>query len=206
MNHCAHFTNVNTNPTCFLKYKFIIAFFSFLVLHFLLLHNRVLSSKTSCSMSCPMYGHAIKTWSAVCSEAPHLQFGEGARLYLCMDEWNCPTPVRRRLSLTQVVQGKLIPTGLALVLGVKLWILEVFSHYSVFHLWFFLSEARMQVLQDYLKDSAELTQMGVWILVSFRKRLRIHLKTIQDMIRVQRSTLSQGECCSQSAKLAWLDA
>ena len=31
---------------------------------------------------------------------------------LCMDEWNRPTPVRRRLSLTQAARGKPIPTGL----------------------------------------------------------------------------------------------
>ena len=29
-------------------------------------------------------GHAVSTWSAVCSEAPHSQFGEGARPHLCM--------------------------------------------------------------------------------------------------------------------------
>ena len=27
-------------------------------------------------------------WSAVCSEAPHSQFGEGAAPHLYMDEWN----------------------------------------------------------------------------------------------------------------------
>ena len=51
-------------------------------------------------------GHAVRTWSAVCSEAPHSQFGEGARPHLCIDEWNRPTPVRRRLSLTQATRGK----------------------------------------------------------------------------------------------------
>ena len=45
-------------------------------------------------------GHAIRTWSTVCSEAPHSQFGEGARPHLCMDEWNRTTLFRRRLSLT----------------------------------------------------------------------------------------------------------
>ena len=30
-----------------------------------------------------------------------------------MDEWNRPTPVRRRLSLTQAARGKPIPTGRA---------------------------------------------------------------------------------------------
>ena len=44
--------------------------------------------QTSCSMWCPMYWHVIKTMSSVFSEAPHSQFGEGARPHLCMDEWN----------------------------------------------------------------------------------------------------------------------
>ena len=43
--------------------------------------------QTSCSMSLDRcIGHAVSTWSAVCSEAPHSQFGEGARPHLCMDE------------------------------------------------------------------------------------------------------------------------
>ena len=73
--------------------------------------------QTSCSMWCPM--DAVSTWSVVCSEAPHSQFGEGARPHLCMDEWNRPTPVRRRLSLNQATRGKPIPTSLALVSGTK---------------------------------------------------------------------------------------
>ena len=103
----------------------------------LLSQHRVLSSKTvrnhaPCGARC--IGHAVSTWSAVCSEAPHSQFGEGARLHLCMDEWNCSTPVRRRLSLTQAARGKLIPTGLASVRGTKAQSLQVPSQYSVFHL------------------------------------------------------------------------
>ena len=71
--------------------------------------HRVSSSKTvrpraPCGARC--IGHAVSTWSAVCSEALHSQFGEGARPHLCMNEWNRPTPVRRRLSLTQAARGK----------------------------------------------------------------------------------------------------
>ena len=103
----------------------------------LLTQHRVLSSKTvrpraPCGARC--IGHAVRTWSAVCSEAPHSQFGEGARPHLCMDEWNCPTPVRRRLSLTQAAWSKPIPTGLAPVPGTKARGLEAFSQYSAFHL------------------------------------------------------------------------
>ena len=57
--------------------------------------HRVSSSKTvrpPCGARC--IGHAVRTWAAVCSEAPHSQFGKGARPHLCMDEWNRPTPVR----------------------------------------------------------------------------------------------------------------
>ena len=89
--------------------------------------HRVLSSKTvrpRAPRGARCIGHAVSTWSAVCSEAPHSQFGEGARPHLCMNEWNHPTPVRRRLSLTQAVRGKPIPTGLAPVPGTKARSLE----------------------------------------------------------------------------------
>ena len=99
--------------------------------------HQVSSSKTvkpcaPCGAQC--IGHAVSTWSAVCSEAPHLQLGEGVRPHLCMDEWNRPTLVCRQLSLTQAARGKPIPTGLALVSGTKAQSLEAFSQYLVFHL------------------------------------------------------------------------
>ena len=103
----------------------------------LLSQHRVSSSKTvrprpPCGARC--IGHAVSKWSAVCSEAPHSQFGEGARLHLCMDEWNCPIPVRRWLSLTQAARSKPIPTGLAPVRDTKARSLETFSQHSAFHL------------------------------------------------------------------------
>ena len=50
---------------------------------------QVSSSKTvrpraPCGARC--IGHAVSTWSAVCSEPPHSQFGEGVRPHLYMDE------------------------------------------------------------------------------------------------------------------------
>ena len=81
----------------------------------LLSQHRVLSSKTvrpSALSGSRCMGHAIRTWSAVCSAVPHSQFGEGARPYLCMDEWNRPTPVLKRFSLNQAARDKPIPTGL----------------------------------------------------------------------------------------------
>ena len=72
--------------------------------------SKIVRPRAPCGARC--IRHAVSTWFAVCSQAPHSQFGEGARLHLCMDEWNRPTPVRRRLSLTQAARGKPIPTGL----------------------------------------------------------------------------------------------
>ena len=56
-------------------------------------------------------------WSAVCSLTPQSHFAEGARPHLRMDKPKRPTPVRKRLSLTQAVLVKLIPIGLVLTLG-----------------------------------------------------------------------------------------
>ena len=112
----------------------------------LLSQHRVLSSKTvrpGAPRGARCIGHVVRTWSAVCSEAPHSQFGQGVRPHLCMDEWNRPTPVRRRLSLTQAARGKPVPTGLAPLPGTKAQSLEAFSQYSVFHLLFVHSKARM---------------------------------------------------------------
>ena len=121
-------------------------------------------------------GHAVSTWSSVCSKAPHSQFGEGERPHLCMDEWNRPTPVRRRLSLTQATRGKLIPTGLAPVLGTKAHSLEAFYSTPRFICDLSIQKRGCQVWQSCPKDSAHLAQTGVWILVSLGEYLRTHLK------------------------------
>ena len=63
-----------------------------------ILYSKTVRPRAPCGARCT--GHAVRTWSAVCSETPHSQFGEGARPHLCMDEWNLPTPLRRRLRLT----------------------------------------------------------------------------------------------------------
>ena len=52
----------------------------------LLSQHRVSSSKTvrpraPCGVRC--IGHVVRTWSAVSSEAPHSQFGEGERPHFC---------------------------------------------------------------------------------------------------------------------------
>ena len=115
-------------------------------------------------MWCRCIGHAVRTWFAVCSEAPHSQFGEGARPHLCIYEWNRPTPVRRRLSLTQAARGKPIPTGT----GVGHKITEPGSIFTV--LPFSICDLSIQkrgcqVWKGCPKDFAQLAQTGVWILV-----------------------------------------
>ena len=61
--------------------------------------------QTSTPSGAQCIGYIIRKWSAVCSEALHSQFNKGVRSHLCMDIWNCPTPVHRQLSLTQAVQA-----------------------------------------------------------------------------------------------------
>ena len=128
-------------------------------------------------MWCPCIGHAVRTWSAVCSEAPHSQFGEGARPHLCMEKWNRPTLVRRRLNLTQAARGKPIPTNLTPVPGTKKH--GAWKHFhstprSICGL--FIQRCGCQVWQGCPKDSGQLVQTGVWILVSLDGYLRTHLK------------------------------
>ena len=172
----------------------------------LLSQHRVFSSKTvrpraPCGARC--IGHLVRTWSAVCSETPHSQFDEGARPHLCMDKWNRPTPVRRRLSLTQAAWGKPIPTGLAPVLGTKAHNFHN-TPFSIQN-----SEFRKhgcQVWQCCPKDFAQLAQTGVWILVSLGEYLRTHFKYHKRYDRGPEIQVSQEECCSHLAKLSWLDA
>ena len=145
----------------------------------LLSQHRVSSSKTvrpraPCGARC--IGHAIRTWSAVCLEAPHSQFGEGARPHLCMDEWNCTTPVRRPFSLTQAVRGKVIPTGLTPSGAQKhgAWKHLHSIPFSICDL--SIQKRGFQVWKGCPKDSAQLEQTGIWILVSLGEYLKTHLK------------------------------
>ena len=141
--------------------------------------HRVSSSKNvrpraPCDARC--IGHAVITWSAVCSEAPNLQFSEGARPHLCMDEWNRPTPIRRRLILTQAARGKPIPIGLAPVPFTKgrslhgTWKHFCSTPFSICDL--SIQKRGCQIWQGCQKDSALLAQTGVWILVSLGEYLR----------------------------------
>ena len=141
--------------------------------------HRVSSSKTvrpraSCGARC--IGHAVSTWSAVCSEAPHSRFGEGARPHLCMNKWNRPTPVRRRLNLTQATGSKPMPTDLAPVPGTKHGAWKHFHSTPLSICDLSIQRRGCQDWQGFPRDSAHLSQTGVWILVSLGEYLRIHLK------------------------------
>ena len=56
------------------------------------------------------------TWSKVCS-APHSQAAEEAIPHLYREERKRPTPVRRRLSRTQALLGRVIPGEIQKVKG-----------------------------------------------------------------------------------------
>ena len=86
--------------------------------------------QTSCSMWWPMYGavgHAIRMWSAVCSEASHSQFGEGTRPHLCIDEW-----INRSYSWQAHLNRPGTGPGYKNTEPDSIFIVA----YSAFHLWF----------------------------------------------------------------------
>jgi len=74
--------------------------------------SKVLSSRAAKpSVLFGGYYRGLETsmWSAVCSSAPHLQFAEGTKSYLCIVERNSPTPVCMQFSLIQEGLGRVIP-------------------------------------------------------------------------------------------------
>ena len=135
--------------------------------------SKTIRPRAPCGARC--IGHTVSTWSAVCSEAPHSQFGEGARPHLCMDEWNRPTPVCRWLSLTQAARGSPFQQAWYWSWAQKhgAWKHLHSTPRSICHL--SIQKRRCQVWQDCLKDSTQLAQTGIWILVSLGQYLRTHL-------------------------------
>ena len=74
----------------------------------LLSQHRVSSSKTVrpralCGARC--IRHAVSTWSSVCSEAPHSQFGEGARPHLCHGHLESPNSSPQAIELNPSCSG-----------------------------------------------------------------------------------------------------
>ena len=77
-------------------------------------------------------GHWRTTLSAVCSSAPNWQAAEGAISHLCKQKRKLATPVRRQLSRTHAILGRVIPGGCVLMSGMKVRNLVVFSNTSHF--------------------------------------------------------------------------
>ena len=59
------------------------------------------------------------TWSTVCLSAPHSQVAEEDIPHLYQHERKRPTAVRRRLSRTQALLGRVIPGGWVQVSGMN---------------------------------------------------------------------------------------
>ena len=124
----------------------------------LLSQHRVSSSKTvrpRVPCGAQYMGHAIRTWSAVFSAAPHSQFGEGARPHLCMDEWNRPTPVPKLLGTSPSQQAW--HRSWAQKHGA--WKNFHNTPHSIYNL--STQKCGCQVWQGCPKDSAQLAQMDV---------------------------------------------
>ena len=126
----------------------------------LLSQHRVSSSKTvrpRAPRGARCTGHAIRTWSVVCSEAPHLQFGEGARPHLCMDEWNRPIPVELNPSCSGQAHSSRPGTGWAQ--KHRSWKNFHTTMHSIYDS--SIQKRGCQVRQGCPKDSAQLAQTGV---------------------------------------------
>ena len=118
----------------------------------------------------------VWTWSVVCSEALHSQFGKGMRPHLCIDEWNFSTLVHRQLSLTEAVWSQLNGKGLALVMGMKsgAW---MYFHNTPCSICNSSPEMhRCLVWKSYLKDFTQLAHGCLDLNLLLGKHLKSHLK------------------------------
>ena len=116
-----------------------------------------------------MYGYAIRTWSAVCTEAPHSQFGEGARPHLFMD-YTSPQAIKLNPSCSGQAHPNMPGTGPGYKVtepGCTLRVPSVIRPVII---------ADAKSGKDVLNDSAQLAQTGVQILVYLGKHLRTHFK------------------------------
>jgi len=85
------------------------------------------------SMRRSMIGHWRTTWSTVCSFAPHSLAAEKGIPYLYKQEGKRPTLVRRRLSRTQALLGRVTAGGSVPMSGIKMRSLVGLSVRSAFH-------------------------------------------------------------------------
>ena len=88
------------------------------------------------------------TWSTICSSAPHSQASEEAIPHLYNQDRRCPTPVRRRLSRTQALLGRVILGVCVPVSGIKVRSLVGLSAHYAFHWWSARCAAHMLLLSE----------------------------------------------------------
>jgi len=105
--------------------------------HFIVSSSR---SVRPCSLRVGRWiGHRRTTWSMVCcsESAQHSQVAKEAIPHLWMQEWKGPTSVRRQLSQTHALLGRVIPGRWVPVSGMKVQSLEglYLSNHSTFHQW-----------------------------------------------------------------------
>jgi len=89
------------------------------------------------------------TWSTVCSSGVHWQVAEGDMIYLCKQERELPTRLRRRISGTHAFRGKTIPGRQAPMSGMKVRSLAVLSKHSTVH----IPEPRFSVVVRWTHDA-----------------------------------------------------
>ena len=134
------------------------------------LSQHLISSSTidrpRCPFSTQCVGHEKMMRSAVCSCTPHSKIQEGARLHLCMSDHKCPTPVCKRLSLTQAGLGRPSLRGLEPTRGMKLESLDELFKNSMFHVKPFHRRSRTSSSDASSNSSVRQVQMGVWVLIS----------------------------------------
>ena len=83
-----------------------------------------------------------------------------------MDEWNRPTAVRRRLSLTQKARGKPIPTGVAPVQGTVLGIFAA-RKFAVGNFAARIFAVGKLAARNFRRTRPEQTPfMGIWLTIS----------------------------------------
>ena len=93
-----------------------------------------------------------------------------------MDEWNCPTPVCRQLSLIQLlgVSPSQQAWHWSWAQKHRAWKHFYSTPFSICDS--SIQKRRCQVWKGCSKDSVQIAQMGVWILASLGDYLRTHLK------------------------------
>jgi len=129
----------------------------------LIVQNRQAMQSIWRPMDWTLENNIVDGLSTVCSSAPHSQAAEEAIPHLYKQERKRPTPVRRRLSRTQALLGRVIPGAWVLVSGMKMRSLVGLSSHSTFHWWSAHCAARMLLLSMNWWAVVRRVKMGISI-------------------------------------------